>query len=99
MDRDTIISKLREIAPALQERYRIARVGLFGSLARGDAGPASDVDVLIRFADDSYTMMDMARVAAAIEEAIGHDVDLLVEHDDLRPSLRRALDRDLIRVA
>ncbi len=40
---------LRRELPVLQERYGVESLGLFGSYARGEAGPESDLDVLVRF--------------------------------------------------
>jgi predicted nucleotidyltransferase len=46
MTRDEIIAKVREAAPALRAEG-VAKLAIFGSRARGDAGPHSDLDVLI----------------------------------------------------
>ena len=46
MDRDEIIARLKAEEPALRARG-VQGLSLFGSLARGEAGPQSDVDVLI----------------------------------------------------
>ena len=48
LDREAAIEELRECAQRLiQDDARVLAVGLFGSLARGDAVPSSDADVLI----------------------------------------------------
>jgi len=100
MDRDAIISKLREIAPSLRERFRVVSLGLFGSVARGDACPESDVDVLIRFEEGfGYTLLTLGGVANALEEALGMRVDVVVDHAGLRPRFREFMEQDLIRVA
>jgi len=48
MDRSTLIAKLREYAPELNAA-RIVHLGLHGSVARGDASPLSDVDLIAEF--------------------------------------------------
>ncbi|WP_454714107.1 nucleotidyltransferase family protein [Caulobacter segnis] len=48
MTLDEALTKLRAAKPLL-DRYGVARVGVFGSTARGEAGPDSDVDVLVEF--------------------------------------------------
>ena len=40
---------LRQHLPLLKERYGVASLGLFGSYVRREAGPESDLDVLVRF--------------------------------------------------
>ena len=46
MNRDEIIAKIKETAPALRAEG-VKRLAIFGSRARGDAGDGSDLDVLI----------------------------------------------------
>ena len=40
---------LRDELPQLRERYGVEWLGLFGSYVRREAGPESDLDVLVRF--------------------------------------------------
>ncbi len=49
MDRETIIARLRQIEERLR-RLGIARLYLYGSYARDEARPDSDIDVLVDFA-------------------------------------------------
>ena len=44
-----------EALSVLCRRWRIKGLSLFGSLARGDAGPASDADVLVTFQPDEHS--------------------------------------------
>jgi uncharacterized protein len=48
MTLDEALETLRAARPLL-DRYGVARIGVFGSVARGDAGPDSDVDLLVEF--------------------------------------------------
>lgn len=100
MDRDLILSKLREIAPSLRERYHVVSLGLFGSVARGDTGPDSDIDVVIRFEEGfKYTLLTLGGIANSLEDALGGPVDVVVDHAGLRPRFREFMEQDLIRVA
>jgi len=47
MDRDAIPSDLRDHREEIRGRYRIERLGLFGSAARDELTESSDVDVLV----------------------------------------------------
>ncbi len=49
MTRDELLTKLRELKPWLEEQG-IVNVRLFGSYARDEAGPDSDVDLLVDLA-------------------------------------------------
>lgn len=44
-----IIEKLKSLRPVLEKEYGIKRLRVFGSVARGDAGPNSDVDLIADF--------------------------------------------------
>jgi predicted nucleotidyltransferase len=53
MSRDEILARLREFEPALRERG-IAHAALFGSAARGENGPESDIDIMLEFEPEAY---------------------------------------------
>jgi len=62
MDRSTIIMKLREHEPELKAAG-IVRLSLFGSVARGDQTPQSDVDLMADFDKSKrYTLLAMGRL-------------------------------------
>ncbi len=44
-----IIARLRELRPVLEQEMGIKRLRVFGSVARGEAGPDSDVDLIADF--------------------------------------------------
>ncbi|MCD4673371.1 MAG: nucleotidyltransferase domain-containing protein [Anaerolineaceae bacterium] len=49
MKRDGVISKLKEQRQVLTQQYGVASLFLFGSVARDDTRPDSDVDLLVEF--------------------------------------------------
>jgi hypothetical protein len=90
---DRIITTLRGHEAELR-RAGIRRVSLFGSVARGDAAPDSDVDLAVEF--DPAARMDLIRLAALerrLGEILGRRVDLLPEPVE-QPRLRANIDRD-----
>jgi len=46
---DTILEKLRLHKPALQQKYPISQMGVFGSDARGEATEQSNIDIAVEF--------------------------------------------------
>lgn len=82
----------RRRAAALKARYGIASATLFGSVARGQRGPASDVDVAVRFSSRP-TLRDLLDLERDLEDAFDRDVDLVLE-DSATPWLRGEIERD-----
>ena len=49
MDKEDVLTKLRELKPAITARYKVSEIGLFGSFVRGEQGSGSDIDLLAEF--------------------------------------------------
>ena len=64
----------------------VSVLGLFGSAARGEASPDSDIDLIVRFSERK-SLLDLVRIEREIAELIGRDVDLLTEAS-ISPHLR-----------
>ena len=62
----------------------VRRLGVFGSMARGDMNASSDVDVLVGFAPDQRTFDNLFAVSEALEEVFHRRVDIVTE-DALSP--------------
>jgi len=61
-------------------RWGITELWLFGSTARGEAGPESDVDILVKFSDQSTaSTWDWPQMVDELETIFGRKVDLLSE--------------------
>ena len=69
---------LGEIVRRLVDAYKPERVYLFGSTARGDAGPDSDYDLLLVVPDDASTERLRARRAYEVLWGLGRAVDVLI---------------------
>jgi predicted nucleotidyltransferase len=84
----------RERLDALCRRWKIRELSLFGSQARGDARPDSDVDLLVDFeADADWSLLDVARLREELGELFRRPVDLIGERNVTNPyrlaSIRR----------
>ena len=76
MNRDEVISRLRAHEPELKAAG-IVRLAVFGSVARGDNSPESDVDLLADFDKTKrYTLLTMVRLENRLAELLGTTVDL-----------------------
>jgi uncharacterized protein len=75
----------RELLAELCRRYRVARLEVFGSFARGDAGPDSDLDILVTFEEGANIGLEFVALTRDLERVVGRPVDLLT-----RSSVRRS---------
>ena len=94
---DEIRARLARHQDELRRRFGVRVVGVFGSYARGEADPASDVDLLVAL--ERPLGWELVDVKAYLEEALGRPVDLVTQ-GSLRksPRLRREVEEALIRV-
>jgi hypothetical protein len=96
--RDEAIDRLRAGEAELR-RHGVAHAGVFGSLARGDARPDSDIDVLIRFAPEaSVTLWDytaLKRRVAQMLRTSPRRVDV-IDLDGMSAYVRPTVERDAV---
>lgn len=68
-------NKLSQLKVLLKERYPIASMALFGSYARNEQTPTSDVDIMVEF--DGKIGVKFIDLANELEKALGIKVDLV----------------------
>ena len=61
---------------AIAARHHASRVRLFGSVARGEDKPDSDIDLLVDFEQES-SLFDLMRLSRELEELLGRAVDVV----------------------
>jgi hypothetical protein len=84
LTRDQILDLFNRHAARLRE-LGVVRLGLFGSSVRGEAGPDSDIDVLVTLVDHRYSTY--CRVLFYLEDLFNRKIDLVPE-GSIRPELR-----------
>ncbi len=75
LSKEYILSTLAKDKLHLQRRFKVSRMALFGSYARGDQQPGSDVDILVEV--DPSIGLDFVTLAQTIEKLLGASVDLV----------------------
>lgn len=91
INRETVLRKLKELKPYLEEKYGITEIGLFGSVVRNEHREDSDIDILINY--DSKKMKSLFRymeLQEELEEVFGRKVDL-VNKKTISPFLRKRI--------
>ena len=86
MSRQEVLSTLQAQRAALHDRFGVARLLLFGSVARDEAGHGSDVDLLVEF-DKPVGLFSFLELQEHLEALLGCGVDLGTPNS-LKPRLR-----------
>ncbi len=97
MNREDAIRILKQAEPELRARG-VTSLALFGSTARGEERPDSDVDVLVDL-DMSRrpTLIDLSGMRLLMEDMLGCHADMAIR-DSLRPTYRANIEADAIRI-
>ncbi len=90
MDQGELFSKV----VATLQRHGVKKVAIFGSYARGDMNPDSDLDVLVRFSS-SKSLLEIVRIERELGESTGVKVDLVTE-GSVSPYLRDYINKDSV---
>ena len=96
MNRSRTLELLTLHKPELARRFGVTSLALFGSTARGEAGEASDIDLLVSF-DGPATSKRYFGTQFYLEDLLGCAIDLVTEKA-LRPELRPHIARDSVHV-
>jgi predicted nucleotidyltransferase len=96
MDRDHVIATLRAHEPDLH-RAGVARLYLFGSVARQEAGPNSDVDLFFDTDNPRFSLIELVDVQERVSDILGAETDVMTRAS-LHPMLRQRIEAEALRV-
>lgn len=94
--REESIRRLSGFKQQFGPQFGIRRLGLFGSVARGDNSADSDVDIVVEVEQPTLPLMHNLR--QSLVKLFGCDVDLVRLRPTLRPLLQANINRDAIYV-
>ncbi len=77
-----LLDARRDAVQAVLDRFGATNPRVFGSVARGDAGPQSDVDMMVDLLpDDRHSdLIRVAGIRVGLREALGREVDVVAPH-------------------
>ncbi|MDD1729162.1 MAG: nucleotidyltransferase family protein [Methanospirillum sp.] len=91
----SVIQDLQKSFPLIQRTYGVKRIGIFGSFARGEEKPESDVDILVEFNPGEATFDNFMQLAYFLENIFSRHVDLLT-CDGVSKYLRPYIEKEVI---
>ncbi|MEA2165016.1 MAG: uncharacterized protein QOK37_3143 [Thermoanaerobaculia bacterium] len=98
MSRDEIIETLRGVREELRRDYGVESIALFGSAARGDAGPLSDIDILVDM-PRPISLFRLVSLQLRLQEILNAPKVDVVMRDAIFPRLRERILAEALRVA
>ncbi|MGH8065204.1 MAG: nucleotidyltransferase family protein [Candidatus Entotheonellia bacterium] len=78
MEVDRLLQSKRDEILRIAASHGARDVRLFGSLARGEAGPKSDIDILVKL-DVGRSLLDIVAIKQDLEDLLGCEVDVVTE--------------------
>ena len=93
--REEILTLLVQNKSEFENRFKVRRLALFGSYARGDQRSDSDVDILVDI--DPSVGLEFVTLAEQIEQLLGLPVEL-VSRRAIKPNKLKYIEQDLIYV-
>ena len=94
MTLESIVTFLRQHKEEMHTKFSVEKVGVFGSYAKQRATEESDIDVFVVFSQKSFR--NLTRLYTYLEQAFGTKVDIVTDHKNMRPSLRREIEENIV---
>lgn len=96
MGRDEILSALRKFKDEYTDKYGIMALGIFGSVARGEADETSDVDIVVRL--QKSDLFILVGIKNELEERLHMSVDIVTYRDAMNQFLKTRINREAVYV-
>lgn len=89
---EAVLNQFRLHQADWRRRFHVVELGLFGSVARGEARPDSDLDVWVQL--DPLTPYALVHLKQELEELLQRPVDLVRLRDRMAPTLRQRIESE-----
>lgn len=96
MRREEVLAILARFRDQRAQEFSITRIGIFGSLARGEATEVSDVDVVVEL--ERPDLLLLVGIKQELEELLQRPVDVVRYREQMNPLLKKRIDREAIYV-
>ena len=94
---DRALEKLRQNNHHLQSTFGIVQMNIFGSVARNENRPSSDIDILISF-ERTPSIFFLEDVRVSLRKILRVRVDIVVDNDELDQNFRERISNEKVKV-
>ena len=96
MGKNDVIRILKNYKREFANQYNILTIGIFGSVARDEAGDESDVDIVVRISEPDFFIL--AGIKDDLEDRLNKSVDIVSYKDSMNPFLKMRIDSEAVYV-
>ena len=96
MNKERVLHQLGRFHQERGHELGIVRIGIFGSVARGDGEDARDVDVVVELRRPN--LLTLVAIKQELEDLLQEPVDIVRYREEMNDLLRRRIQRDAIYV-
>lgn len=89
---EAVLSQLRRHSADWQQRYHLKAIGLFGSVARGEQRPGSDIDIWVEL--EPLTPFALVHLKQELNALLPAPVDVVRLRKRMNPTLRQRIERE-----
>ncbi len=93
LDREYILNELRSLKSELCDRYKVTKIGVFGSVARNEATEESDIDIVVEMEPNILKRVGLKQ---ELEKLFDTQVDVIRYRNKMNPYLKSQIDQDAI---
>ena len=94
--RKQILTFLSQNKKLFRDKYHIVRIGLFGSYARGDQNPNSDIDLLVEFEENTQDLYDLKlHLKDFFQIQLGIEIDICREKY-IKPRIKNSILKETV---
>jgi hypothetical protein len=95
-DRDAVLHELGKRKSEFELRYGVTRLGIFGSVARGEMRDDSDVDVVVEMREPD--LFFLVHIQETLEQDLKRSVDVIRYRPRMNKYLKARIDREALYV-
>ena len=93
MGQQQIIDTLKKEKPYLNKQFGLLSIGLFGSYAKGQERPDSDIDLLIELAEPRFSYL--AGLQIYLEQKLGQPIELIRKRRGMSEQFLKRIEKDI----
>ena len=94
--RDLALDTLKKYKDDFEKRYGVTRIGIFGSVARGEAKPDSDVDIVVEM--EKPDLFYMVHIKETLENEFQRPVDIVHYRNKMNKFLKERIQSEALYV-